>query len=112
MGLDFSHCNAHWAYSGFNRFRTNLAYEIGIDLESMQGFGGSQSWNGRKDPITHLLHHSDCEGTITPNMCGKIAPRLRELVKDWPDAHDKQQALLLAEGMELANERNERLEFT
>lgn len=24
MGIDFSHCDAHWAYSGFNRFRNRL----------------------------------------------------------------------------------------
>lgn len=43
MGLDFSHCEAHWAYSGFNRFRTRLAAEAGIALNCMEGFAYSIS---------------------------------------------------------------------
>lgn len=30
MGIDFSHCDAHWAYSGFHRFRTRLATQVGL----------------------------------------------------------------------------------
>lgn len=38
MGIDFSHCEAHWAYSGFMRFRTRIATEAGIVLSCMSGF--------------------------------------------------------------------------
>src|SRR3546814_10466403 len=38
MGLDFSHTDAHWAYSGFTRFRRALAKHEGIDLDAMEGF--------------------------------------------------------------------------
>lgn len=41
MGLDFSHCDAHWGYSGFMRFRTRLAAEAGIALHCMEGFAVS-----------------------------------------------------------------------
>lgn len=87
MGLDFSVSDAHWSYSGFHTFRERVAREIGIDLNSMQGFGGSISWEKIVDPISKFLYHSDCDGTITPEDCFAIYPRLRELVKDWPD-HD------------------------
>ena len=122
MGIDFSHCDAHWAYSGFHRFRTKLAKEIGIDLDRMKGFGatwagetaaGDIEWaNSKDDPIISLLDHSDCDGHISPGKCKKIAPRLRELVDKWDDEdYDKQQALLLAEGMELAANERRNLKF-
>lgn len=38
MGLDFSHCEARWAYSGFMKFRVKLAAEAGIALHCMEGF--------------------------------------------------------------------------
>lgn len=118
MGLDFSHTNAHWAYSGFMRFRERLAAEIGIDLNKMEGFNKENdykglSWEKIVDPIKFLLDHSDCEDDLSPELCSKVAPRLRELVSSWDDDdYDKEQALLLAEGMELAFSKNEPLEFT
>ena len=38
MGLDFSHCEAHWGYTAFALFRVKLAAEAGIDLHCMDGF--------------------------------------------------------------------------
>lgn len=112
MGIDFSHSEAHWAYSGFSRFRNRLAQEIGIDLGMMDGFGGDIPFDSIKDPIEPLLNHSDCDGGLTPSDCAKVAPRLRELVKGWPDDdRDKRNALLLAEGMEEAIYEDEIFEF-
>lgn len=135
MGLDFTHCDARWGYGGFMRFRCRLADEIGVGLESMEGFTSSlenliciarrekptrddmqpyiTSWDALKpDPIIPLLSHSDCDGELTPEQCRSIAPRLRELVKDWKDDdYDKQHALELAKGMELAFSLNQPLEF-
>lgn len=142
MGLDFNHSEAHWAYSGFNRFRERLAEEIGICLPLMEGFwtiGYEYStveltkrlvgtkmvdenffwlpkkplrWDKIKDPIVDLLYHSDCDGSLMPGQCKKIAPRLRELVNDWnDDDYDKKQAILLAEGMEFCAKNRKRLTF-
>jgi hypothetical protein len=69
-------------------------------------------WSGVKDDIVPLIDHSDCDGELSPEDCKKIAPRIRELVKDWEDDdRDKQNALLLAEGMDKAVEANEPLKF-
>ena len=70
------------------------------------------SWDKLKDDIVPFLNHSDCEGELTPEECATIDPRLRELIKDWPDDdNDKIKALELAGGMELAAKNNEPLEF-
>lgn len=69
------------------------------------------SWNKIKDPIVDLLNCSDCEGSLSPSQCKKIAPRLKELVKVWSDDYDKIQALLLAEGMEECSKNGKTLEF-
>ena len=128
--MDFNNSDASWSYSGFMVFRKRLAKEIGIEnLDSMWGFGGNVQWDKYKDdPIYILLYHSDCDGDMSPEECGKVAPRLRELVAEWSDndddynylgscdseiweAFDKRQALLLAEGMEYCAETGEKLRF-
>ena len=114
MGLDFSHCDARWSYSGFMRFRRRLAALIGLDLDQMYGFGGERSWALIVDPIAGLLNHSDCEGILTPAQCREIAPRLRVLAAALGDddfGYDRDQALVLAAGMERAADEGENLEF-
>jgi len=112
MGLNFSHCEARWSYSGFNRFRDRLANELGFSIYEMRGFGGTRIFSEINDDIIPLLDHSDCDGSLTPDECAKVAPRLRELVKGWSDEdYDKVKALDLAEGMELAASHGEELEF-
>jgi hypothetical protein len=112
MGLDFTHSDAHWSYSGFHRFRTRLAKEIGITLDTMEFFGGTTSFDYVKDDIVPLLIHSDCDEDLTPEECAMIAPRLRALIDKWDDDdYDKIHATFLAEGMEDAASENEVLEF-
>jgi hypothetical protein len=112
MGLDFSHCDAHWSYSGFNRFRTRIAKDIGVDLDKMYGFGGSTSWDTVKDAMVPFLYHSDCDGKLTVSQLKKIAPRLKEIVSKWPDNDDdKDRALELVKGMDKAIKENKPLLF-
>ncbi len=65
MGLDFTHCEAHWSYSDFHDFRKRLAASIGMNLDDMEGFGGkypikttmttsSHCWN---NPILIVTYH-------------------------------------------------------
>lgn len=112
MGLDFSHGKAHWSYRGFHRFRIKLAASIGIELEQMDGFGGTKEWD-RTDPLTILLDHSDCEDDIKAEDCEAVAKRLREEVSKWGDdfTYDKEHALLLAKGLEAAAKENKPLRF-
>ncbi len=83
MGLDTSHGCWHGAYSAFMRWRRKLAEVAGFPpLDSMEGFGGETSWEPyRKDPLTILLNHSDCDGEIKSADCGPLADRLEELLK-------------------------------
>lgn len=112
MGLDFTHCEARWSYGSFNNFRRKLAECIGMNLDAMQGFGGDIPFENYDDDIIPLLDHSDCEDEIQPEVCKTVAARLKELVRNWPDDdRDKINALYLAEGMELAHQQNEPLEF-
>lgn len=119
MGLDFSNNNAHWAYGGFHAFRKHVASSIGIDLDSMVGFikddNSGISWNTVSDPIKFLLDHSDCDGKLSVKECKLIAPRLREIIETWGESpeeiYDKQQALILANGMDEAVQTNRPLRF-
>lgn len=113
MGIDFSHCDARWSYSGFHAFRCRLFASVSRSpLDSMEGFGGSNSWDEIKDPTVPFIHHSDCDGKLAPEDCKAVAPRLREIVSAWPaDDVDRLRAEELARGMDLAAERNEPLIF-
>lgn len=111
MGLDFDNSEAHWSYGGFHRFRTKLAAQMGLEISKMEGFGGITPW---PDDVfcQHFMNHSDCDDDIAYEHCEEIATKLREMVKDWPeDDYDKQQALLLAEGLEYCAEFHENMVF-
>src|SRR5665648_1219897 len=82
MGLDFSHSNAHWSYSGFYDFRRRLAQEINVDLEMMDGFGGDIPFDLIKDSIEPLLNHSDCGGGLTPSAVSYTHLRAHETRHD------------------------------
>jgi hypothetical protein len=146
MGLDTSHDAWHGAYSAFMRWRQKIAQVAGIPpLELMEGFWEKGSyrdpftemakhfpasaaqyydslpikWSALKpDPLHVLLHHSDCEGTIGPKACAKIADRLEALLPLLPtgdsgghigDYRDKTQAFI--DGCRKAAAANESLIF-
>ena len=112
MGLDFSHGDAYWSYSSFNRFRERLAQTAGFNLREMQGFDGRKSWDNIKDPIKGLLNHSDCDGALTETQCKAIIPRLKELITFWDEEdYDKRKALRLIDGIEEAMKKNEEFYF-
>jgi len=111
MGIDFSHCTAHWSYSGFHAFRQRLAKKIGITLDGMDGFRGSLSWDSVKDPIVPLLNHSDCDGELLPADCRKVIPRLLTLISDWDNDYDRKMAEELITGMKKAIKENKPLRF-
>jgi len=112
MGLDFDKSDAHWAYSGFHRFRCRLAKEAGIDLNSMEGFGGGISWDTFDDPIKPLLDHSDCDGLLTPQECKAVAPRLKELISGWADGDwDRMTAQRFADDLQKCADSNEDMVF-
>ena len=110
MGLDFSHCHAHWAYGGFNRFRTKLMNEIGFECDHENWPEGLRDLAVKKDGLYPLLNHSDCDGELTPKELKQVIPRLKEIISKWPEEdRDRREALDLIEGMEFAIEENKSL---
>ena len=86
MGLDTTHDCWHGGYSSFDRWREKLASLAGINLRSMEGFGGEVKWESLKPDALHiLLNHSDCDGDIEWKDCGPLADRLAELLPLLPD---------------------------
>ena len=115
MGLDFSHGDVHFAYSGFHTFRKKIAQDLGFDLKDMIGFGGKKQWSELKpDDIYLFLNHSDCDGELSPSDLNKIIPRLEEITKDWKTDESwasKDQADKLIEAMKDAADAGEHLIF-
>jgi hypothetical protein len=116
MGLDFNNNDAHWSYGGFNSFRRKVASSIGINLDEMYGFQGSNPWETVNDDVKIFLDHSDCDGVLTPEECAKVWPRLQEIIGKWDkgdfsNQYDIFQSELLIAGMKNSVESNENLEF-
>jgi len=112
MGINFSHCNAHWAYSGFMHFRSRLAADLGYDIPLREMYDNGTYTLMCEEPIYPLIDHSDCEGELLIGEMKQIVPQLKEIVEKWSDGdYDKARALELIEGMEYAIESNEPLEF-
>ena len=88
-----------WAYSGFNRFRERLCADAGFgSLSNYEGFGGHRTWpKGPKNPLVHLLHHSDCDGELDAWQCEGLGDAIRDVVCRWPvDDSDRQRGERLA----------------
>ena len=122
MGLDVSHDAWHGAYSSFMRFREKLAKIAGFPpLQKMKGFTSDNPiswWKYRKDPLTKLLYHSDCNGYIHRKALPPLAERLEGLASNnldenlgghclsWKDA-----ALQFADGCRKAARNGKHLYF-
>ena len=123
MGVDFTHCDARWAYSGFNRFRGRLAAACGAKWDGVMVWFSHEKkptdaeneaeWNKVIDhPIYPLLNHSDCDGHLTPDECVSVAKGIDMIVKNWPpDDYDRIKAEQLRDGCLAAAAAKENLEF-
>ncbi len=119
MGLDFSHCDAHWSYSGFNRFRNNLVVALGYttSLDEMYE-NGSYADKLKHESIFPLIDHSDCEGYLTVKEMSRVVNQLKYILEIWENNfemveyhYDIRQGRCLIEGMEEAIEADESIEF-
>lgn len=113
VDLHFSHGDASWTYTDFLGFRRRVAESIGIDLDTMWGSGGNRYWETVDDLIVPLLQHSlmSHRGCLWPNTCLRVSDRLAEIIQDWSDDYDRQQAELLIEGMRDAAAKYETFEL-
>lgn len=47
-------------------------------------------WEDIDTPLQPLLHHSDCHGSLTPEECAQVEPRLREIVEGWTEGPSRE----------------------
>jgi hypothetical protein len=116
MGLNTTHGAFDGSYGSFGQLRTLVAKKININLNNMVGFGGKKRWENVNDDIKYFLHHSDCDGAITPNQCKLIAKRMDELVLTVTDEEDptgyfREKMRTFSDGCKLAAKKKEKLEF-
>ncbi len=113
MGIDFSHCEAHWAYSGFMRFRSKLTETLGYTHSLNMMYEDGTYTRMQNEPIYPLIDHSDCDGNLSVEEMKQILPQLKDIINRWPDnEYDKKRGLELIEGMETAVTNNEPMVFT
>lgn len=113
MGLETSHDCWHGAYSSFSQWRHWLAAQIGVDLDSMQGFGGGGRWVDVESGLVPLLDHSDCYGQIMPDDAARIADALDAIAENANPADEWEisRARQFSAGCRLAAEANEHIHF-
>lgn len=111
MGLDLNVYNTYGkrlkeyrigGYLYFHNYRIELARQLGITLENMQGFSnGFIEWNNNIQ-FNYLLSHSDCDGKLTFKDCKKLLREFNTIKisfknKDFENTHkDLQELILLA----------------
>jgi hypothetical protein len=119
MGLDTTHDCWHGAYSSFNHWRRAICNAAGWgSLDNYSGYGGPESLPA-DDVLTVLLDHSDGDGELKWEICGKLADRLEGLLDKIKQEdrtlglprstfEDTQQFIA---GLRLAHEAKENVEF-
>lgn len=127
MGLNINPGDAQWSYHGFMCFREKITEHFGIELRKMQGFSPHYNdpktdeewmktaipWSTVKNSIKLFLHHSDCDGQISPASCVLILPELRKAIADWDKlSHDFKNGTYLIKGMEECVKKNKPLIFS
>jgi hypothetical protein len=72
----------------------------------------------QNDPLTKLLHHSDCGGDIAWEDCGPLADRLTELLPRLPEEEDgghignwRAKTQTFINGLRRASQDQENVEF-
>ena len=118
MGLDTSHNCWHAPYSMFNRFRTSLASQIGINLNDYFGYNenGTKELTSIEHDIQPLLNHSDCDGELTVEEAARIVKGLDNILENFdekiPSDFDfKEQIIQFRDGCLDAVSKNEKIEF-
>lgn len=111
MGIDFSHCKASWAYSGFGNFRRELWILAGFSGDLYQLYYSGGYIVAKDHPLWPLFNHSDCDGVMTPQELEKVIPALEALIPKLTDDYDRRMGGRLLDGMKLALSRNEDLQF-
>lgn len=109
MGVSIG--RASWPYIGFGVFRRELATLEGFDLDEMRGYGGKREWDTVTTPLVPLLNHADNEGSLSPQECAQVYPRLEELIPQLHDSYDREHTAYLVASMKQAVEEDYRLEF-
>ena len=111
MGLDCSHNAFHGAYSAFNSFRQAVCRAVGgtypphwlrtydgdiardsngmairdLSLEDGMWYVPDSFTRELNPGIYEFFEHSDCDGTISPDMCLVIAKELEPLLDKMPE---------------------------
>jgi len=88
MGLDISHDAFSGPYSAFNRFRQIVAKASGSSfpphedrsLDEDQYYPGDEVQPETRPGLWEFFKHSDCDGEISPELCGKLADEMEQLL--------------------------------
>ena len=112
MGLDLSHGEVHWSYSGFMRWREAVCRAAGFGrLREDYWEKSKQEWQSESpSPMHELLWHSDCDGEIPVEQCKPLADALEALVpklEEWARGH----ATGMVDALRSAAEDGAALEF-
>ncbi len=111
---DYDLLDVAWAYSDFRRYRDRIAIQIGFpEYIGILSLKDPRYEKLKDDPIRPFLQHSDCDGELTPDECAALAPRLRDIVRYWPENdRDRIKSLNLADILTDIADKKEYLKFT
>lgn len=88
MGLDISHDAFSASYNTFNHFRQAVAKACGgsypphknPELSDDLVYYPSKGFRQTNPGLDEFFRHSDCDGEIAPDICGKLADEMEALI--------------------------------
>lgn len=119
MGLATTHNCWRGSYLMFNKFKYDLVMQILVDFNESLGKNEEEFIlsNSIFQKIKPLLHHSDCEGELSPEECEQIAKGLDRILDGFSDEIAEESELFrkliirFRNGCIAASQRNETVFF-
>ena len=71
----------------------------------------ARQWDTVDNGMVDLIHHSDCDGDLSPDQCRTVAPALAEAIGRMDADHDRENAEALLRMIEACAAYNRRLLF-
>ena len=80
------------SYSGYGRWRKEIAKAKGFDLDEMDGFFGCISWTDQ--PFQLILNHSDCDGGYSVEQVPELLQELYNIKNLNVDDYEQSDKLI------------------
>ena len=99
------------AYSSYMDFRREIAVQAGVDLDLMDGHGGTTPFT-EETPLRLILDHSDCNGDYSYDKLNLLEKELEQVLKMKLTPYSKKIAEIMMGTVHICRDSGDRILFT